>query len=133
MTTNDCGCFKGARYGAGAPSMVVVTGSVTKRPRDRDLPVGTDATSTPRGVRPRATGETDVMVLDRGRSAHNPAVATQPRPLPIGLSRANGQLWGSCYSPLNGIRRDDEQRSRGRILVIHDLDPVRLTQLSCLD
>jgi hypothetical protein len=82
--------------------MVAVTGSVTKRPRDRDLPVGTDATSTPRGVRPRATGETDVMVLDRGRTAHNPAVAAQPRPLPIGLSRANGQLWGSCYSPLNG-------------------------------
>jgi len=32
----------------------------------------------------------------------------------------------------HGMRRNDERRSRGRVLGIHDLDLVMLSELSCL-
>jgi hypothetical protein len=41
-------------------------------------------------------------------------------------------MWGSRCLLVKGMRRDDGQRSRGRILGIYDFDSVRLIQLSCL-
>jgi hypothetical protein len=58
-----------------------VTRSVTKTPRDGVAAAGTDATLSPWRARRRVTGETDRMVWDGVRLAHNPEVAgSNPAP-----------------------------------------------------
>jgi hypothetical protein len=46
----------------------------------------------------------------------------------LGLNQPFGHLFAEVWP----TGETEERRSRGRILVIHDLDLVRLTDLSCL-
>src|SRR5665647_1532248 len=58
MMTRSVGASKTFATGAGNTLPAAVTRSVNKTPRARAALIGTDATSTPRRSRPKATGET---------------------------------------------------------------------------